>query len=366
MFLALNIFSATGGIEKVCRFAGKAIENYCRDNNFCELSFKSLHDATGSGKNNKYFDADALTSYNGNRAKFILDTLKKAPKTDVMILSHINLLVVGWMAKKINPKMKLVLFAHGIEIWDINSASKRKMLASCDKVLAVSQYTKDTIVQKGYIAEAKCTVLNNCLDPNLPDPASIVPSGEFAAKYGIEPGDFVILTLSRLSSIERYKGYEKVLIVLEDLKNHNFKYIIAGKADDKENAFLQGLIAKEQLQDKVSLPGYIPDEDIPYLFKLADLYAMPSTKEGFGLVFTEAMYFGLPVLAGNADGSVDALMNGRLGTLVNPNSTEDIKNKLQQIINNPTRNVPDFDLLISEFGFPAYEKKIANILNSLN
>ena len=364
LFLTLNVFSATGGIEKVCRIAGRALEDYTTIHDQ-RLYINALHDKKGSGKDNSYFNDSIIQSFDAGISSFIINSLAKGRTARLVILSHINLLVVGWLIKKINPKVRLVLFAHGIEIWDNLSARRIKMLQACDLILAVSSYTRSVIIEKQYSSPDKVVVLNNCLDPTLPEPDSIIPTQLFAKKYDVSRDDFIILTLSRLSSSERYKGYDKIISALAKSRHEKVKYIIAGKSNAEEKKYLQNLIKEKGLEDVVSMPGFIPEVDIPYLFKLADLYAMPSTKEGFGIVFIEAMHFGLPVLAGNADGSVDALMNGRLGTLVNPHDQQEIEQKLNDIINHTTKNKPDFNLLQSEFSFETYSAKLSKILDNL-
>lgn len=67
--------------------------------------------------------------------------------------------------------------------------------------------------------------------------------------------------------------------------------------------------------------------------RLADVFAMPSTGEGFGIVFLEAMACGTPVVAGNCDGAVDALDRGRLGKLVDPNDVSAIANGINSLLN---------------------------------
>ncbi len=70
--------------------------------------------------------------------------------------------------------------------------------------------------------------------------------------------------------------------------------------------------------------GYVPNEELPGHYNLCDVFAMPSKGEGFGIVFLEALGCGKPVIAGNKDGSVEPLLGGRLGRLVDPDSVEQI------------------------------------------
>src|SRR6185437_13841430 len=86
----------------------------------------------------------------------------------------------------------------------------------------------------------------------------------------------------------------------------NLKYLLIGKYDDREKARLDVLIKKYGLQQQVVFTGFVPDEALADHFNLSDIYIMPSEKEGFGIVFIEAMYHNKPVIAGNRDGSVDA------------------------------------------------------------
>jgi glycosyltransferase involved in cell wall biosynthesis len=72
--------------------------------------------------------------------------------------------------------------------------------------------------------------------------------------------------------------------------------------------------------DRVTFAGQVPDEELPDYSALAHVFAMPSTGEGFGIVFLEAAATGLPIVGGNRDGSVDALAEGRIGRLVDPSS----------------------------------------------
>jgi len=149
----------------------------------------------------------------------------------------------------------------------------------------------------------------------------------------------------------------------------NIKYIIAGKADPIEEQRVKALIEKTQLQDVVILAGFISDEEIVDHYLLADLFIMPSQKEGFGIVFIEAMACGLQVIAGNKDGSVDALMNGALGKLVDPDDKTQILAALAQGLLNPAiKNDISAKIALQNkvkhtFGFSAFKENLEQQVN---
>jgi phosphatidylinositol alpha-1,6-mannosyltransferase len=81
----------------------------------------------------------------------------------------------------------------------------------------------------------------------------------------------------------------------------------------------------------------VPPEELPDYFRLADVFVMPSAYEGFGIVFLEAMATGVHVIAGSQDGSRDALCDGALGTLVDPENGEELASAILAALDNPAR-----------------------------
>jgi phosphatidylinositol alpha-1,6-mannosyltransferase len=114
------------------------------------------------------------------------------------------------------------------------------------------------------------------------------------------------------------------------------------------------------------MPGYIQDEELEDHFAMSDMYVMPSRKEGFGIVFIEAMYYGLPVIAGNIDGSADALLNGELGQLVNPDNIKELSTAIANVLENKTSLSPDHSLLMQHFSYEAYKEKLEHITTFTN
>ena len=89
---------------------------------------------------------------------------------------------------------------------------------------------------------------------------------------------------------------------------------------------------------------------------------MPSKKEGFGIVFIEAMYYGKPVIAGNKDGSADALDNGNFGLLINPDDQQEISDAIVKVISNKTAFIPNLQDVMDKFSYPVYKNKLRTIL----
>ena len=325
----------------------------------------SMYDQQEDAFNNPYFPSENFRGFGINKPRFIKETVQAAFKYDQVILSHINLLPVGWLIRKLSPGTKLILLAHGIEIWYPLNRYKKRMLRVCDKVIAVSNYTRDQVSEVHGVPGSKISVLNNCLDPFLPLPSEHKKDKELLRKYGFSESDTILMSLTRLASRERYKGYDKVIEAIASMGESypGIKYIIAGRYDSREKAFVEDLVKKLGMENRVVIPGFIPEEELKAHFAMSDVYVMPSRKEGFGIVFIEAMYYGLPVIAGNIDGSVDALLNGKLGQLVDPDSVEEIKEAIANIIEDNSSLTPSRKLLTGSFGYEAYKRKLEHILS---
>ncbi len=364
LFLTLKTFSSTGGIEKVCRIAGKAMyENCIRLNK--RMKIFSMHDSFASSDDNAYFPMEIFNGFNAHKINFMWHTVKHGRKSKVIILSHINLLLAAWLIKKFNPSVKIILFAHGIEVWPKLSNTKRKMLDCCNEIVSVSNYTRKKIIEVHGINPLKCTVMNNCLDPFLPLSKNIEIKPSLKEKYGFRSTDKILFTLSRISAKERYKGYDKVMEAMVQIDDNNVKYLLAGSYDAVEKEFLDKLIVKLKLEGRVVLAGFVPEEEVASYFAMSDCYVMPSVKEGFGIVFIEAMYYGIPVIGGNADGSVDALQHGHLGLLVDPFNVTEIKNAIQDILVNKEKYLPDKKILTENFSYDSYKLKLDTLFSRI-
>ena len=93
---------------------------------------------------------------------------------------------------------------------------KRGCCFDCDRIVSVSEHTKEVISTLNHFPADKIQVLNNCLDPYLAKPVEKEKDEELLKRYHLEKEDIVLMTLTRLASSERYKGYD---IVIQSCRN---------------------------------------------------------------------------------------------------------------------------------------------------
>ncbi|MCW3111587.1 MAG: hypothetical protein JWQ09_6093, partial [Segetibacter sp.] len=366
LFLSLSAFRFTGGIEKFNRAFLKALSDFEAEGKLIANSL-SAYDIEADAR---YFDLQYYRGFKGNRLKFIIAVWKEAVNYDTIILGHINLSLAAWGVKKMFPDKKIVLITHGIEVWDKQIGIKDYVIKNADKILAVSTYTKEAIVKVHKLSPDKISVFHNTIDPYFSFPEVFEKPQYLVKRYEIDANDSVIFTLTRLSASEKYKGYDKVIEVMPFLKKSipQVKYILSGKADVREKKRLMRLKKENDLSYNVLFTGFIKDEEVVDHFLLADVFIMPSRKEGFGIVFIEAMACGLSVIAGNKDGSVDALQQGALGQLIDPDNETEILKALQHALSKTDRLMnkkekKELQQKVKQiFGFETYKQNLEKLL----
>jgi glycosyltransferase involved in cell wall biosynthesis len=335
ILFTLQTFSTTGGIQKMSRTLAHSLQLLSRRNKW-DFKFWSAYDSANDLMD-QYVSPENYCGFDTNRVSFVLKSVLKAKRPDLVIITHINLAIIGYLLKIINPKGKVWLIAHGVEVWRPLSLIKKLFLKRCDKVICVSNFTKQQMINRHNTNPALCAVLNNVIDPFMKLPATFTKPSHLQKRYGVSADNQIIFTLSRLASTEQYKGHDQVIKVIGKLKQEfpGIRYILAGEYDHYEKIRIQNLIARYKVDEQVILTGFIDEGELPEHFLLADLFVLPSKKEGFGIVFIEALACGLPVICGNSDGSVDAVRNGKLGKAINPDDLDELEKAITDYFKTP-------------------------------
>jgi glycosyltransferase involved in cell wall biosynthesis len=236
-------------------------------------------------------------------------------RPDLIFCGHVNLTPVGWAAAKL-ARTRWILQIHGIDAWQPSPALFARICsARADHVFSVSELTLGRFLSFQAIPRERTTQIP--LPLRLED-FGVRPRNEaLVTRYGLA-GRKVVMTFGRLSSLERYKGFDEILDALPELARQcpAITYLIAGDGDDLPR--LKAKAATLGVADRVVFTGLIAEEEKADTYRLADVYAMPSRGEGFGFVLLEAMACGVPAIASTLDGGREALRNGMLGQLVDP------------------------------------------------
>ena len=236
---------------------------------------------------------------------------------------------------------QLIVVVHGLEVTRKMSWIKKmwliNTLKSANKVIAVSNFTRDRVISRYNIPPDKIITLPNGVDPKRFYPLADV--SRLKRQFGLVDNK-IILTLARL---QERKGHDKVIDALPIVikKVPNAHYLISGA---KNGAFYQKINQKVidmGLENYVTFTGYVEPEDINLFYNLCDVYIMPSRElkkngdtEGFGITFLEANACEKPVIGGRSGGVVDAIENGQSGYLVDPLDVGEIAEKLVLLLTN--------------------------------
>lgn len=311
LYLVPDMFDTPGGIARYGRLVCQTILNAGIE--LYVISLLDLPESTETQRN-------ALENMNyfpcaGSKTRFVKRALEISifERPPVVMVGHVHLAPVGLIVSRMIGA-KLITSIHGIDVWHRLSLPRRCSLQHSDLILSVSQFTIDKATAANELDPAQIGLLPNAIaDESRPQVQA--------------PSDInqpVLLTVSRISHLEEYKGHEYVIRAVARLRRKfpNLIYNIVG--DGTGRAKLEKLRADLNLNKSVRFLGRVAEDELDYQYQNATVFIMPSRGEGFGIVFLEAMARGLPVICGNLDASPEVVVDGETGLVVDPCSVDEI------------------------------------------
>lgn len=191
--------------------------------------------------------------------------------------------------------------------WTARSIKKAK------HILAISQATKDDIIERYGIPKERITVTYPGYDPKkFKRQNSKIKNEGTKRKYKIS-GDYVLF----LSTLKPSKNIENLIEAYKILSDENLdlKLVIAGKKGWMYDSIFEK-VKSLGLEKKIVFTGFIPDEDVTGLMSGASVFCLPSFWEGFGIPVVEVMAMGIPVVVSDT-GSLPEVV-GDAGVIINP------------------------------------------------
>ncbi len=212
---------------------------------------------------------------------------------------------------------------------------QRVAIKQADMVATVSEYSKKEIVKYFSLPESKIRLISEAARPVfkvLPTNNGFVTTLE---KHGLRNGERFLLYVGGISPHKNLNTLIDAFKQIADSGDNKLKLVLVG--DYKDDPFfsaypdLKAKVSKFGLEDRVIFTGFIPDEDLAYLYNAATLLVFPSLEEGFGLPAIEAMSCGTPVAASKT-GSLPEVL-GPVGRYFDPLKADEMAAVIRSVLN---------------------------------
>lgn len=253
---------------------------------------------------------------------FVALILALVTRPDAILVGHVITVPAARVAARL-LRRRYVLLLYGQEI-----PHRPEMVGygarGAHATVAISRHAEEEALKAGAPAE-RIRVINPGID--LPDrePGSTP-----------RPRRPTIVTIARM--VDRYKGHDVMIEAVDQLRISmpELHWVVIG--DGPQRGKYEKRVADRALEENVTFLGVVSDSERDEVLAGADVFAMPSRVppggggEGFGLVYLEAGGHGVPVVAGDEGGAMDAVVDGVSGLLVDPRDANAIAAALQSIL----------------------------------
>ncbi len=246
----------------------------------------------------------------GNRVRFALAAAARLAtrRYDWLLVGHVNFLATAVVLRGLAglKPPRVMLAAHGIEVWSGIHAGRRWALGRTDRILCVSRYTRDRLLEQApRLDPGRLMRFPNALAETWRGVTAAAPRESLPPRF--------VLSVTRLARGDRYKGLVSVIEALGMVDDAELHYVIVGSGEDR--AFLERVARRCGVASRVHFRPGAADAELAGMYRQCHAFVLPSGNEGFGIVYLEAMYFGAPVIAAAAKGALDVVTDGETGLL---------------------------------------------------
>jgi phosphatidyl-myo-inositol dimannoside synthase len=360
LFPALN---GLGGIQQANRLTAAALAEIAPCYRW-SADFLSLNDSPQDHALAFNGASIPFSGFGRAKARLVLSALARSRAgTRVVLAAHPYLAVAAAQMKLIHPRLKTIVISHGVEVWQPLPALRRRALSAADIYVAPSSYTIERLVETQGAPRAKTRRLPWPLSPDFLDLAArpdllTVPPGF--------PMGLVVLATARLDAGEKYKGVDQLIRAIGQLapKIPSLQLAVVASGDDL--ARHEQLAGDLGVSERVRFFPELSRAEIAACYSRCDVFALPSTGEGFGFVFLEAMAFGKPVVGAAAGGVKDIIEHEKNGLLVVPGDLDALVDALARLLANERLRAElgraGSDSVRARFQFETFRSRLEAIL----
>jgi phosphatidylinositol alpha-1,6-mannosyltransferase len=327
---------------------------------------------------------DALTAGNGQRVRTLtlidrprpggafptstLDRLRFGVRVaacqvqglcDWMFFTHLSLATVeqrmpSW------ARRPYAVFLHDVEAWVEQPRRRAAVLQAAFLRVANSEYTARRVMDA-----------NPGVGPVVGCPLALAPDWTALALEAMPPPAATsptILIVGRMVASERYKGHDQLIGAWPQVaaRRPDARLICVGEGDDVPR--LREKAAALGVAGQVQFPGFVSEAERLALYRRAQIFAMPSRREGFGLVYLEAMATGLPCIGSIHDAAPGIIVDGETGFLIDQDDMPALADRILLLLDRPDARRAMGDAgrrrFLASFTADAFARRIAAHLAS--
>jgi glycosyltransferase involved in cell wall biosynthesis len=234
-------------------------------------------------------------------------------RPDLVLFTHVALLPLARAVRAIAPGARVTALAHGTEVWRPLSKRVARELPQVASVVCPSAFTARKLVEVQGVPKRGIAILPHGLDP------AWMQQCDMDLRTARPREGRTLLTVTRLTRADTSgKGVELVLRSLPLLAAAlpDVRYVVIGGGEDLPR--LAETARQAGVENRVEFRGPLADGPLRRAYAEADVFVLPTKVEGFGVVFIEAMYNRLPVVAVRASATTEVVEDGITGCLVPP------------------------------------------------
>jgi phosphatidyl-myo-inositol dimannoside synthase len=365
-----------GGVQEAGRITAAALREIAARRDWL-TTFLSLNDSPGEHALETIEAPDAIDrriSFEGfdrTKGRFTAAAILRARRASrsgrvILLATHPNLALPSSLAQQLSGQCKSIVMTHGVEVWKPLLSLRRRALLRANLVFAPSRYTAQKLNQIQRVPAAKIRRLPWPLNPAFLRMSDSPDSLPLPADF---PRGRVVLTVGRWSYSERYKGTDDLIQAIGRLRTTvpDLHLVAVGDGDDLPR--LKAIAQEHGVADRVHFLTNCTREELGACYHRAEIFALPSTGEGFGLVFLEAMAFSKAVIGAAFGGALDLIEHEKTGILVAPHEVNQLAEALRRLLHDDSLRQKmgrrGGKVARQQFSFSAFQKQLEEILDAL-
>jgi len=313
-----------------------------------------------------------FTGSERGKGRFTASALRAARRhAKLVVAGHPFLAPVAQAMRIAAPKMKSLVCAHGVEVWEPLRGLRRSALRRSSLIITPTENTANYVAMQQDIPRERVRVLPWALDPDFEALAAATATSASvkAALPANYPEGRVILSVGRWMADERYKGMDTLISTLPRLLHEwtDLQLVLVGEGDDQK--WLEHIADGCGVRKRVHFFSGLAYSELAPCYSACEIFALPSKGEGFGLVYLEAMARAKPVIGGAHGGVPEVIDDGKTGYLVHHGEVEQLATSIETLLKDPAMaremGKRGLERINREFKFNVFAKSLRKILREL-